>query len=118
MKIWDISRTLSDDLAPWPGDTPFHFELTARLGEGAAVNVGAIRMSTHNGSHVDARFHFEKNGTTIDQSAVEIYLGTAAVVDLTQHFANNDQALITVDPLCPSVDQLRQTSRLLIKTGV
>src|SRR5437879_6556554 len=112
MKIWDISRTLSDDLAPWPGDTPLHFELTARLGENAVVNVGAIRMSVHNGSHVDARFHFEKDGPTIDQAALETCIGRAAVVDLTGHLANGDQDLITVEYLSASADDLRQTSRL------
>src|SRR5947207_9833869 len=118
MKIWDISRTLSDDLAPWPGDTPFHFELTARLGENAVVNVGAIRTSLHNGSHVDARFHFQKDGPTLDKPALETYIGRAAVVDLTSHFANGDQNLITVEQLSASADDVRQTSRLLLKTGV
>jgi arylformamidase len=118
MKIWDISRTLSDDLAPWPGDTPFHFELTARLGENAVVNVGAIGMSVHNGSHADARFHFEKDGQTIDLAALETYFGQAVVVDLSNDFQNGDQELIATEHLRGSADELRQTSRLLLKTGV
>jgi arylformamidase len=118
MKIWDISRTLSDDLAPWPGDTPFHFELTARLGENAVVNVGAIRMSVHNGSHADAQFHFEKDGPPIDQAALQNYIGRAVIVDLTNQLANGDQELITVEHLGLSADELGQTSRLLLKTGV
>ena len=61
MTIWDISRALTNDLAPWPGDTRFRFELTARLGENAVVNVGAIRMGVHNGSHADATFHFARS---------------------------------------------------------
>src|SRR2546421_6903907 len=116
MKIWDISRTLSDDLAPWPGDTPFHFDLTARLGKNAVVNVGAIRMSVHNGTHADAQFHFEKDGPTIDQANLETYVGRAAVVDLSRHFAGADQELITMEHLGPSAEALRQTSRLLLKT--
>src|SRR5207248_8240530 len=118
MKIWDISRTLSDDLAPWPGDTQFHFELTARLGENAVVNIGAIRMSVHNGSHADAQFHFEKDGPTIDQASLETYIGRAVVVDLTRHFASAEHELITIEHLDPSADALRQSSRLLLKTGV
>ena len=118
MKIWDISRTLSDDLAPWPGDTPFHFELVSRLGENAVVNVGAIRMSVHNGSHADAYFHFEQNGPAMDQAALETYLGPATVVDLTDHFGNRVDALIAVEHLSSSANDVRQTSRLLIKTGV
>jgi arylformamidase len=118
MKIWDISRTLSDDLAPWPGDTPFRFELVARMGENAVVNVGAIRMSVHNGSHADARFHFERDGQTIDLAALGTYIGPATVVDMTSDFGNGAQDVITTSHLARNADQLRQTSRLLLKTGV
>jgi arylformamidase len=118
MKIWDISRTLSNDLASWPGDTPFRFELAARIGENAVVNVGAINTSVHNGSHADAQFHFEKNGPTIELAALGTYLGQATVVDLTQQFRDGGQELITTGHLNNSSDQLRQTSRLLLKTGV
>ena len=62
MKIWDISRTLSDDLAEWPGDEPFHFRLTKTLAAGQSVNLGAISMSVHNGTHADAQFHFDAKG--------------------------------------------------------
>src|SRR4051812_25345146 len=118
MKIWDISRALTNDLAPWPGDTPFHFQLAARIGENAVVNVGAVTMGVHNGSHADARFHFEQDGETIDQIALDTYLGPATLVDLTPHFSGAEKELITIDHLNPAVSQIRQTSRLLLKTGV
>ncbi|MFL6516036.1 MAG: cyclase family protein [Chthoniobacterales bacterium] len=118
MKIWDISRTLSNALAPWPGDTPFHFELAATIGPSAVVNVGAIQMSVHNGSHADARFHFEPDGWTIEQAGLATYFGPAVVVDLTQQLANSSSDLITVEQLNGSIDHVRQTSRLLLKTGV
>ncbi len=54
MKIWDISRTLSHDLAEWPGDEPFRFRATNEIAKGASVNLGAITMSVHNGTHADA----------------------------------------------------------------
>ena len=116
MKIWDISRLLSDELAPWPGDTPFHFDLVARIGQaGAVVNVGAIRQSVHNGSHADARFHFEKDGPTIDQADLATYIGPAIVIDLTAELQQSDQ--ITIEYLDDREDAIRDTSRLLVKTG-
>jgi arylformamidase len=118
MKIWDISRTLSDDLAPWPGDTPFHFELPARLGENAVVNVGAIRMSVHNGSHADARFHFEQDGWTIEQARLETYLGPAVVVDVSKAVQRSDRQEIEIHDLDGRANDLAKTSRLLLKTGV
>jgi arylformamidase len=118
MKIWDISRTLSDDLAEWPGDEPFHFRLTRKIAEGQSVNLGAIGMSVHNGTHADARFHFDTNGESIEKTPLEIYLGRAAVVDLTQAFSQSkEKHLITVEDLQPQSEDIAQSSRLLVKTG-
>jgi arylformamidase len=119
MKIWDISRTLADDLAPWPGDTPFHFELTRKISQGDAVNLGAISSSVHNGSHADAPFHFDANGKTIDQVALEAYFGSAVVVDLAKIFANTKEfPEIKTDNLQPHSANIEKAARLLIKTGV
>src|SRR5213079_3324037 len=118
MKIWDISRTLSDDLAEWPGDEPFHFRLTKTMAEGQSINLGAIGMSVHNGTHADAQFHFDTNGESIEKAPLEIYLGRAAVVDLTEAFLDSkEKHLITIEDLRPSAEAIAATSRLLVKTG-
>jgi arylformamidase len=118
MKIWDISRTLSDDLAEWPGDEPFRFRLTRKIAAGQSVNLGAIGMSVHNGTHADARFHFDTNGESIEKAPLEIYLGRAAVVDLTEAFSQSkEKQLITVEDLQPHSEEIAESSRLLVKTG-
>jgi len=117
MKIWDISRTLSDDLAEWPGDEPFHFRLTRKIAEGQSVNLGAIGMSVHSGTHADAEFHFDPNGESIEKAPLEIYLGRAAVVDLTEAFSQSkEKHLITVEDLQPHSEEIAESSRLLVKT--
>jgi arylformamidase len=118
MKIWDISRTLSNDFAQWPGDEPFRYRLTNQIAKGATVNLGAISMSVHNGTHADARFHFETNGDSIDKMPVELYVGRATVVDLSQIFAHSrEKHLITLEELRPHAEEIAATSRLLVKTG-
>src|SRR5256714_11730523 len=79
--IWDISRPLTKELAPWPGDTPFRYELTWRLSQTCSVNVGALTTSTHNGTHADAPFHFHGEGAAIDSISLENYIGPAGVID-------------------------------------
>lgn len=123
MKIFDISRALSDQLAPWPGDTPFHFELKWKMAEGATVNVGAINMGVHNGTHADATFHFDEGGDSIDRMPLDIYVGDAVVVDLTRLFARAGDELdrtrqIGVADLEAFSASLEQAPRLLLKTGV
>jgi arylformamidase len=68
MKIWDIARTLSNDCAEWPGDEPFHFRLTKKIAKRESENLGAITMSVHNGTHADARFHFDPKGESIEKA--------------------------------------------------
>jgi arylformamidase len=118
MKIWDISRTLSNDLAEWPGDEPCRFRLTREKAKGESVNLGAISMSVHNGTHADAQFHFDTDGRSIEKAPPEIYLGRATVVDLAQSFLDlKEKHLITIEDLRPFAEQIAATSRLLVKTG-
>ena len=118
MQIFDISRALSNDLAPWPGDTPFHFELSWKMAEGATVNVGAVRMGVHNGTHADAPFHFEGGTTTIEMMPLEIYLGDAVLVDLTGRFGADRTRQISVADIESCSEALEAAPRLLLKTGV
>src|SRR5215469_3636182 len=118
MKIWDISRTLSNNLAEWPGDEPCHFRLMRQKAKGDSVNLGAISMSVHNGTHADARFHFDTYGESIEKAPLETYLGRATVVDLAQAFLESkEKHLITIEDLRPSAEAIAATSRLLVKTG-
>lgn len=118
MEIFDISRPLSGDLAPWPGDQAFAFHLNGRIAQGSSVNVGAISMSLHNGSHADARFHFEEDGWTIEQAMLATYLGPAVVADLSAKYRGDDMPLMTIDDLAPWKDDLSHAPRLLLKTNV
>jgi arylformamidase len=118
MKIWDISRTLTNDFAQWPGDEPFHYRLTNQIAKGATVNLGAVTMSVHNGTHADARFHFEPKGHSIEKAPLDLYLGRATVIDLAQSFLQSKHKhLITVEDLRPHAEEIAATSRLLVKTG-
>jgi arylformamidase len=118
MTIFDISRPLFNGLAPWPGDTAFHYDLKWKMSESATVNVGAVKMGVHNGTHADAPFHFQPDGNTIDQVPLDTYLGDAAVVDLTEKFRNGKRDEITVADIASCGETLDAAPRLLLKTGV
>jgi arylformamidase len=117
MRIWDISRTLTNDFAEWPGDEPFRFRLNNEIAKGGTVNVGSIAMSVHNGTHADARFHFDTHSDSIDKVPLEVYVGRATVVDLAQAFSQSkDKHLVTREDIRPYAEQIAATSRLLLKT--
>ena len=118
MQIFDISRTLSADLPPWPGDKAFRYQLNGRIAEGSSVNVGSIEMSLHNGTHGDATYHFDDNGWTMEQAKLETYFGPAVVVDLTAKYAGGEFPQVTIADLEHLADDFREAPRLLLKTGV
>jgi arylformamidase len=118
MKIWDISRPLTNDLAPWPGDTPFDFRLIRKIPEGSSVNLGSIGMSVHNGTHADAVFHFEEDGLTIERASLDVYFGRAAVVDLSSKFVDREKRFVEIDDLRSFEEQMADTKRLLLKTNI
>ena len=118
MKIFDISRTLSDALAPWPGDVGFRYKLNGEIPNGSSVNVGMISMSLHNGTHADARFHFEQDGWKIEQAQLATYLGPAIVADLSANYRGAAMPQITVEDLAPWSEELKTAPRLLLKTNV
>ena len=122
MQIFDISRTLSADLPPWPGDVGFRYQVNGRIAEGSSVNVGSISMSLHNGTHGDASYHFDDNGWTMEQAKLETYFGPATVVDLSERYAAGPEGgrfpQVQIADLELAADDLRVTGRLLLKSGV
>jgi arylformamidase len=112
---------LANDLAPWPGDTPFEFQLKWRMAEGATVNVGAVTMGVHNGTHADAIFHFDPSGGTIESIPLETYVGPATVIDVAHLFALGDAAelrQVAVSDLERGLAAMSVTPRFLLKTNV
>ena len=79
----DITLPLSKEIAVWPGDTPFSFEVVHTKQQTGSVNIGQITASVHTGTHADAPFHFNNSADTIDKLDVNNYIGAAKVVDVT-----------------------------------
>jgi arylformamidase len=84
VRLYDISRTLFNDMAVWPGDTPFELRPTGSLAKGDTVNVTTITLSAHTGTHVDAPYHFTEDGVTLEQVDLSAYWGPAQVVTVSK----------------------------------
>lgn len=78
----DISQTLTDDTAHWPEDTPFSFELPVTKADTGSVNIGKITTSTHTGTHIDAPFHFDEAGGTVETLDINRYIGDATIISV------------------------------------
>jgi arylformamidase len=83
-RLYDITRTLSPSIAVWPGDTPFAVTTRLRLAHGDAANLTTLTISSHTGTHVDAPSHFVDKDLTMEQVALDIYVGPATVVTVSK----------------------------------
>lgn len=80
-RLWDISQKLRPDLPVWPGDTEFSHTPTWQMDDGSPVNVSAVTMSTHSGTHADAPLHYDPAGLDSAGSGLDPYIGECLVVD-------------------------------------
>jgi arylformamidase len=67
----------------WPGERPVVITQHATIGANCPVNVGAIEAPLHVGTHADAPFHYDSDGLTSGECALDAYLGSCVVVDVT-----------------------------------
>lgn len=78
MKIYDISQEVFG-CKVFPGDPAPEREWLSKMAEGSLCNLTAFRMCAHNGTHVDAPYHFCPEGKTVDQVPLENFVGMAYV---------------------------------------
>jgi arylformamidase len=108
----DISQPLGKDTAVWPGDRRFTLEWTLSRSGGAAVDVAAVGLSTHTGTHTDGPRHV-LDGPGAGQLALDPFVGPATVVD-GREFVGGDPPLVGAE-LLDGVDP-EATPRVLIRT--
>ncbi len=107
--FYDITISVQNGLAVWPGDTPYRFALGWDMGAGASVNVGVVTMSAHTGTHVDAPFHFDPHGAGVDTLDPSVFFGPVVVVDATGRSEIGREVFAGVDWV--------RTPRVLVRTG-
>jgi arylformamidase len=107
-RIYDITRTVTPALAVWPGDTPFAQTWVSRMERGDSVNVTALTLSPHTGTHADAPLHYNTAGLCMGEAPLDVYIGRATLVVIETTGVVTPAHLAGID--------LHAIERLLIKT--
>lgn len=76
-------------------------------------NITQLSMSTHQGTHLDAPFHFLDDGKTIEQLDLSRCIGEALVVDLSHKKACQP---IEVSDFLPYEHRIKEGTRLIYRT--
>ncbi len=79
MKPVDLTLTISQDIPSFPGSPKPHFMPWAEIRK-EKYNLEMLFLSTHTGTHVDAPYHFIKNGKKIHQIDPERFVCNAILI--------------------------------------
>ncbi|WP_443710916.1 cyclase family protein [Ruminococcus bicirculans (ex Wegman et al. 2014)] len=80
MKIYDISQEVFG-CQVYPGDPTPKKRVISSMEKGDLYNLTAFSMCAHNGTHIDAPFHFIKDGKTVDSVSLDTFIGMAYVAE-------------------------------------
>ena len=78
MKIYDISQEVFS-CKVYPGDPAPKKQTLNSMEKGDLYNLTAFNMCAHNGTHIDAPFHFINHGSTVDEINLQAVVGRAYV---------------------------------------
>lgn len=112
MKIYDISQEVFG-CEVYPGDPAPERQRLQSMEAGSMYNLTAFSMCAHNGTHVDAPFHFLRDGKTLDQIGLERFIGPAFVAEHSGAVTGADAAAI----LRKARDQKPEAARRILIKG-
>ena len=93
MKIHDISQEVFG-CQVYPGDPAPEKQILNSMEEGDSYNLSAFSMCAHNGTHIDAPFHFIRDGKTVDSIDLDAFVGMAYVAEHQGTVSGDDAAEI------------------------
>ena len=80
MKIYDISQEVFG-CQVYAGDPMPEKKLLCSMEKGDFYNLTAFSMCAHNGTHIDAPFHFIKGAKAVDSIGLDTFVGMAYVAE-------------------------------------
>ena len=93
MKIYDISQEVFG-CKVYPGDPAPERKVIMDISNGDVCNLSALSMCAHNGTHVDAPYHFYNEGKTVDEIHLSKFVGNAYVVSRDGEITAEDSKTI------------------------
>lgn len=102
--IYDITQPVFECIV-FPGDPAPQKETLKETAKGDVCNLTAFSMCAHNGTHVDAPFHFLQDGKRLNEVALEKFIGKAYVAKKDGEVSAEDAKTILsmakeADPEC------------------
>ena len=95
----DVTATLDPATTPvYEGDAPMRFEFLHDMRKGDAFTLSVYSLGAHSGTHVDAPMHFVPDGASIEQLALDPFIGPAIVIEIPDSAQAIDAAALNAHP--------------------
>jgi len=111
-KIVDLSHPLNPDTQVYPGDPVPTFSVATTI-ENEGYNLFNVMLGSQSGSHVDAPYHFNNQGATIDNVDLHMCMGNAVVINVSHKKAKEE---ITLSDIEPYADKITSSEIVLFRT--
>jgi arylformamidase len=79
-----LSQRISAATPLWPGEPPVEITRHASIGPECPVNIGAVSMPMHTGTHADAPLHYADDAHSSADCGLEPYIGRCVLIDVTR----------------------------------
>jgi kynurenine formamidase len=84
VKPIDLTLTISESIPSFPGSPKPQFISWSNLKEDG-YNLELLFLSSHTGTHLDAPYHFVKNGLKINQIPLDRLIGKAILIKIKKN---------------------------------
>ena len=113
MEVIDLTHTIHDDIQIYPGD-PKPSISRGLIHEKDYCHVDLLKLGSHTGTHIDAPYHFLKDGQRIDEIPVQRFIGNGILVDVS---SKSERELIDSADLKSSASEIKNGDFVILKTG-
>lgn len=109
-----LSYPLGPETPTFLENPPVRVRQVSSIAEGGVANWFEVTTINHNGTHVDAPFHYWQDGPRLADLALEEFVFTSPLlIDLPK----NDGELITAVDLAPYAGDFARADLLLVRSG-
>ncbi len=112
MRFIDLSHPLVDRAPAFANDPKLAVIEFGRIAT-HSYNITQVVIGTHQGTHLDAMFHFFDDGRALDQMPLDWFYGPARLLRVPKA-ANGE---ITAEDLHPHEEWLQPDAKILLNTG-
>ena len=115
MKVIDLTLTVSEKIPTFPGSPKPHFIEWETIPKDG-YNLELLFLSTHTGTHIDAPFHFVKNGKKIHEITPERLVNEAVLIRIGKN-SNRSISKIDIQKFEQKNGKIENCSTVIFYTG-